>query len=115
MPSACSSTRPQFGNNGECSIIEGVPEGRYTLAVNEFKPKIQPERFVAFDVSGDTEISTNSTRPAGYAVTVLYRKALPEKALVRLWNPKAGQLLEAEIGPNGDFEFPTSPSTPGQK
>ena len=91
-------------------LFQGLTVGRYQVLAQEFGPKARRPRALLLDLSGDLEMDIDATRAEAIRGSILGYSGPSRDVLVRLWNLKSGQMLDAPIEEGGTFVFPVAPA-----
>jgi hypothetical protein len=107
-----SQGEAQEGPASDFTEIRGIAPGKYVLTIQSYTPP--SSRSTTIEITGNTEIdaSVAEVAPIRGTVTLNGQSLLPH-AFVRLWNWHTGEILDAEIEPNGKFEFNFASLLPG--
>jgi hypothetical protein len=97
--------------------IRGVAPGRYALQLNSVgASNIQSERSTLINLTEDADVDPESAsvvNPIHGVVRMQGGLKLKEQGFVRLWNSRAGEVLESTISDKGEINFATDFLTPG--
>jgi len=97
--------------------IRGVAPGRYALQLVSVAPSnIQSQRSTLINLTEDAEVdpeSASAVTPIHGVVRKQGGLKLKEQGSVRLWNSRAGEVLESTISDKGEINFATDFLIPG--
>lgn len=97
--------------------IRGVAPGRYALQlVSVGESNVRAQRSTLLNLTDDAEVDPESApavTPIGGVVRMQAGQKLTEQAYVRLWNSRAGEVLDSTISDKGEISFATDFLTPG--
>jgi hypothetical protein len=100
---------------GDSLEIRNVTPGRYVLDIQS--NDLSQARSRMLDVTADSEVDPDRASPIasiGGSVTVEGDPTAQAQAVVRLWNSRTNELLEAGVGEKGKILFTSEMITPGR-
>jgi hypothetical protein len=88
--------------------IAGIAPGKYRLEINSYGP-VQEERTTMLNLAADTDFDAEGAQvPPAVSGLIQWGGSAPSlgpQAFVLLWNRHSNETLEAQIGPDGQFDF----------
>jgi len=97
--------------------IRGAAPGRYALQLVSVGPSnVQSQRATLINLTEDAEVdpeSASAATPIHGVIRMQGGLKVKEQGSVRLWNSRAGEVLESTISDKGDINFATDFLTPG--
>ncbi|HTT24946.1 MAG TPA: carboxypeptidase regulatory-like domain-containing protein [Candidatus Sulfotelmatobacter sp.] len=97
--------------------IRGVAPGRYALQlVSVGESSVRAQRSTLLTLTDDAEVDPENAPPATPIRGVVRMQAgqkMTEQAYVRLWNSRAGEVMDSTISDKGEISFASDFLTPG--
>ena len=97
--------------------IRGVAPGRYMVEIVSADPRSRAKRAMLLNLTGDAEVdpdSASSVVPIHGVVRMEGGLNLRQQAFVRLWNSRTDEVLQSQIGEQGQIQFDADFLTPGR-